>query len=397
MDFNESIFYADIRRAVRLHVFGAVRETFLLMFLFSYLLIPVYFFFSMNNILWIYLIFLAVFIGLCFYWRFRPALKKRDKITAQFSEIDRDALAQLEKRYDVMNPEFNTLFLFDGHIYFPDDMLLIPYSEIAEARAEFPRIKILHIFRVRVGVVLEIRCVNGKKYSIKIRNKQEFLEHHEKLLLRLDTESAAARNRVDYKELADKNAVIKNTESCNSAEVITKLCRKAFWLDTAKIAAADIIIMLAYWWLVSSCSFELGEARYKAFMTISAAVDAVIVIALIFRSHAKRDEMIIRSGKFPLADLEAIKQGRALFDTVFMLDSCLWFFCENIAVDYGAIANLSPVYHISNFALLEITLKNKKKRRVIIRKWFEFNAYREDFFNDLYDKINENNFKEVLK
>ena len=390
MEFNESIFYADMRRAVRLHVFSAVRETFLLMFLFSYLLIPVYFFFSMNNILWLYWIFLAVFIGLCFYWRFRPALKKRGRITAQFSEIDSDALAQLEKRYDVMSPEFNTLFLFDDYIYFPDDMLLIPYSEIAETSAEFPRIKLLHIFRVRVGASLEIRCVNGKKYSVNIRNKQDFLEHHKTFLMNLDTASASARNSIDYKELAGKN-----TDSGNSAEIIAKMCGKAFWFVTAKITAVDIIIMLAYWWFVSAFSFELGEAQYKAFMTISAAVDAVILIILIFRANIKRGEMISRTEKFSLTDLEAIKQGRALFDTVFMLDDCLWFFCENIAVDYGTIASLSTVYHISNFALLEIALKNKKKHRVIIKKWFEFNSYRKDFYKDIHEKINKNNFQEV--
>ena len=392
MDFKETIFYADMRRAVRLHVFKAVRETFLLIFLFSYLLIPVYFFFSMNNILWLYWIFLAVFIGLCFYWRFRPALKKRDKITAQFNEIDRDTLAQLEKKYDVMSPEFNTLFLFDDHIYFPDDMLLIPYSEIAEAAAEFPRVKFLKFFRVRVGASLVIRCVDGKKYSIKIRNKQEFLELHDRFLMRLDTASGAARNSIDYKELAGKN-----TDSGNSAEIITKMCRKAFWFVTAKITAVDIIIMLAYRWLTSTISLDIGEVRYKSFMAISIAIDAVILIILIFRANIKRGEMIVRTEKFSLTDLEVIKQGRALFDTVFMLDDCLWFFYENIAVDYGTIADLSAEYHISNYALLEITLKNKKKHRVIIRKWFEFNSYREDFFKDLHKKINKNNFQEVLK
>lgn len=397
MDFKESIFYADMRRAVRLHVFKAVRETFLLIFLFSYLLIPVYFFFSMNNILWIYWIFLAAFIGLCFYWRFRPALKKRDKITAQFSEFDSDILAQLEKKYDVMSPEFNTLFLFDDHIYFPDDMLFIPYSEIAEANAEFPRVKILHIFRVSVGAILKIRCINGKKYSINVRDKQEFRDYHTSFLSAVEEKSALARKDIDYKELADKNTVIKNNENCNSAEVITKMCRKAFWLDAAKIAAVNTIIMLAYRWLTSSFSLDIGEARYKSFMIISAAVDAVILIIFVFFANIKRGEMISRTEKFSLADIETIKQGRALFDTVFMLDDCLWFFCENIAVDYGTIANLSAVYHISNFALLEITLNNKKKRRVIIRKWFEFNSYQEDFFKDLHEKINKNNFQEVLK
>ena len=396
MEFNESIFYADMRRAVRLHVFSAVRETFLLMFLFSYLLIPVYFFFSMNNILWIYWIFLAVFIGLCFYWRFRPALKKRGKITAQFSEIDSDALAQLEKRYDVMSPEFNTLFLFDEYIYFPDDMLLIPYSEIADAQAEFPRVKLFHFFRVNTGAILHIRCVSGAKHSVRIRDSSGFRDYSARLLRLLDSASADARNDIDYKDLADKNAVLKVTQNCNRAEAIAKLCGKAFRFDIAKIIFADIIIVLAYWWLTNSLAFELGEAQYTSFMAVSAAIDAAAVIVMILRSGAKREKMIRRTEKFSLADLETIEHGRALFGTLFMLEDCLWFFWENVSVDYGDIADLSVSCHISNIALLEIGLKSKKTVRVLIRKWFEYEAYHDSFLNDLKGKIKENIFREVM-
>lgn len=396
MDFDESIFYADIRRAVRLHVFRAVCETFLLMLLFSYLLIPVYIFFHMNNILWIYWIFLAVFIGLCFYWRFCPALKKRDKITAQFSEFDRDALAQLEKKYDVMSPEFNTLFLFDDYIYFPDDMLLIPYSEIAVVQSEFPRIKLFRFFRVNTGALLNIRCVNGKKYSVKMRDGRGFRDYGERLLRLLDSAADDARSGIDYKALADKNAVLKITANCSRAEAIAKLCGKAFWFDIAKIAAVDIIIVLVYLWLTASLDFELGETRYTSFMTVSAAVDAVAVIVMILLAGAKRNKMISRTEKFSVADLEAIEQGHALFGTVFMLESCLWFFRENVSVNYADIADLSVSCHISNIALLEIGLKSKKTRRVLIMKWFEYMTYHDRFLNDLKKKIKENILQEVL-
>ncbi|MDE7303136.1 MAG: hypothetical protein K2N60_07460 [Oscillospiraceae bacterium] len=396
MEFNESRFYADVGRAIRLHILKSVVSTAFIAFLFSFPMVPVYFFFKMNNIPWVSHIIFAALIVLIFYKEMLRPLKKRDKIIGQFSSMDSDKLSAMDKKYDVMDPEFNTLFLFDEYIYFPDDMLLIPYSEIADAQAEFPRVRLFHFFRVNTGAILNIRCVSGAKHSVRIRDSSGFRDYSTRLLRLLDSASADARNDIDYKDLADKNAVLKVTQSCNRAEAIAKLCGKAFRFDIAKIIFADIIIILAYWWLTDSLAFELGEARYTSFMAVSAAIDAAAVIAMILRSGAKREKMIRRTEKFSVADLETIEQGRALFGTFFMLEDCLWFFWENVSVDYGDIADLSVSCHISNIALLEIGLKSKKTVRVLIRKWFEYMAYHDSFSNDLKEKIKENNFREVM-
>lgn len=395
MEFNESRFYADVGRAMRLHIIKAVGSTVFIAFLFSFPMMPVYIFFKMNNIPWISHIIFAALTALIFYKEMLRPLKKRDKIVGQFRGMDSEKLSAMDKKYDVMDPEFNTLFLFDGYIYFPDDMLLIPYSEIANAQAEFPRVKIFRLFRVNTGAILNIRCVNGTKYSVKIRDSSGFRDYGASLLRSLDTASTDAQKDIDYKDLADKNAVLKITANRSRGEAVSRLCGKAFRLDIVKIIFADIIIMLAYWWLTASLEFEFGETRYASFMAVSAAVDAVAVIVLILRAGAKREKMLHRTEKFSIADLETIEQGRALFGTFFMLDDCLWFFLENVSVDYGDIADMTVSCHISNLALLEISLKSKKTVRVLIRKWFEYMTYHESFLNDLKEKIKENIFQEV--
>ncbi|MDE6763041.1 MAG: hypothetical protein K2J73_05115 [Oscillospiraceae bacterium] len=386
MEFNESRFCADVGRAVRLYIFKSVGSTAFIAFLFSFPMLPVYIFFKMNGIIWVSHIIFAALTALIFYKEMRRPLKRKEKIMRQFCGMDGEKLSAMDKKYDVMAPEFNTLFLFDEYIYFPDDMLLIPYSEIADAQAEFPRIKLFRFFRVTTGAIMNIRCVNGTKYSVNIRDSSGFRDYGASFLQALETMSYAARRDIDYKDLADKNAVLKITANCSRGEAVSRLCGKAFRLDIAKIIFADIIIMLAYWWLTASLEFELGETRYASFMAVSAAVDAAAVIVLILRAGAKREKMLHRTEKFSITDLETIEQGRALFGTFFMLDDCLWFFLENVSVDYGDIADMTVSCYISNLALLEISLKSKKTVRVLIRKWFEYMTYHESFLNDLKNK-----------
>ncbi|MDE6596178.1 MAG: hypothetical protein K2K44_09220, partial [Oscillospiraceae bacterium] len=265
MDFYNSRFYADLKRAMRLHIFNVVITTILAAIMFFVLLFFIYAFFGFLNMQWLYWIIFAVFIALFVCKEMRPAFKKRNKIVSQFCGMNSGTLAAMDDRYDTMTAEFGTLFLFDEYIYFPDAMLLIPYSDIAKATAEFPRVKVMHFFRIGVGAVLKIRCMNGKKYSINIKHRKEFRDYHKSFLAALGETTAIAIKDIDYKELADKNIIAKITANCNRSEAVKKLCSKAFWLDAAKAAAADLVIMLAYWRLTSSFSFALGETRYKAF------------------------------------------------------------------------------------------------------------------------------------
>lgn len=396
MEFRESRFYADIGRAVRLYILRSAGSTAFIVFLFSFPMVPVYVFFKMNNIPWVSHIIFAALIALIFYREMLRPLKRKNRLTERFLKMDDESLAAMDKKYDVMEPEFNTLFLFDEYIYFPDEMLLIPYSDIAAAQSEFPRVKLFHFFHVTTGAILNIRCVDGTKYSVKIRDGRGFRDHGSRLLEALDTAADSARMNIDYKTLADKNAVLKITANLSRKDIAAKLCGKAFGLDIVKIIFADIIVILAYLWLTVSLDFELGETRYASFMVVSAAVDAAAVIALILRAGAKREKMLRRAESFSIADLETIEQGNAIFGSFFMLDNCLWFFWENVSVEYGDIAAMTVSCHIFNIALLEIGLKNKRTVRVLIRKWFEYLAYHESFLNDLKEKIKENNFQEVL-
>lgn len=394
MDFQETTFCADMRRAVRLHFFGAARDTLLITFLFSLLLLAIHAISSMNGIAWLFWIGFAAFVGICFYLHFRTALKKRDKLAARFAEIDGDALAAMEKKYEAMQPEFSTLFLLEEYIYFPDDMLLIPYSEIAAADADFPRIRLFRFFRVSIGASLKIICTDGRKYSVKIRDSGGFKEYHERFLRSLDGLSEAHRR--DFSDYSLQAADSANVGDCKSGEAAEKLCGKAFRFDIVKVFAADVIIVLFFLWLFSSMEFELGESGYKAFLAISAAVDAVAMTVIILLLSRKRENMVKRTDKFSPSDFEKIKRGQAMFGTVFMLDDCLWFFWENVSIDYTSIKSLSEEFHIFGAGLVRFELKRGGARRVWIRKWYEYKAYHSDFSAEIRKKISEKSIREVL-
>lgn len=181
-------------------------------------------------------------------------------------------------------------------------------------------------------------------------------------------------------------------------ETAASLCGKAFRKGTAKTVVFDIILMLVYL-MVTCFVIVFGKVCYAVFLVISAAVDAFIVMMLIRRLAAKRDDMITRAEKFSVSDFETIAQRMIVFGTFFMLDDCLWFFSENYALDYEEIEKMTSVYHSTNHipdgVRLDFRLKNKKVYRIWVKNWIDYKKYNESFLNDLNDKINKNNFQEV--
>ena len=131
--FYNSIFFADVRKGVRRYIIKSVLTTILTAALFFLVFFYVYSFLTFINMQWVYRLIFAVLTVLYACIKIRSGLKRRDKIIGQFCEMSSEELTAMEEKYDKASPEYMTLFLLDEYIYFPDEMLLIPYQEIEEA------------------------------------------------------------------------------------------------------------------------------------------------------------------------------------------------------------------------------------------------------------------------
>ncbi len=185
------------------------------------------------------------------------------------------------------------------------------------------------------------------------------------------------------------------------SETAAMLCGRAFRHKVLKTVGLDMGLFFAYW-VITCFVLILRKDWYAQFIAVSAAADIIIIlIVLLIRLSSKREEMMQRTDKFSAADFETVKQGRAMFGTFFMLEDCIWFFWENTALDYDSILNVDSAFHFSSGIpdgiRLEFRLKNGKKRRIYLKKWFEYKAYEKAFLNDLNEKISNNNSREVLK
>lgn len=397
--FYDSIFFADVRRAVRRHIIKTVWTTILTEALFFLIFFYVYYFFVLINMQWIYWLIFAALTALLFYIKIRPGLKKRDKIIRQFCAISNDELIAVEKKYDKASPEFMTLFLLDEYIYFPDEMLLIPYEEIEEAKADFPYIKFKHFIRINTGAFLKLKCSDGKKYSLKIRESQEYREYHDKFLSQLDKRREEHRQKVNDLKYASGSTVRKITSDRTPKEAITKLCEAAFRHCALKVLVYNIVILLGAYLFLNGIVIEFGEVFHKAFWAVSLSADVIVMIVLIFRFSARREEMLICTEKFSPEDVETIMKGRVFFGELFILDDCLWFVRQNAAVDYDDIDSIEPVYDSYNFFRilnnlhLNFCLKNKKAYKVRIKSVPEYKERYQSFIDELRKKPTKITFR----
>lgn len=397
MDFYESIFYADLRRAMRLHILKTAGITVIAGAVYFFFSVFIYLFLNFLNMQWIYWTFSAALVVLFVFREMHIGFKKRDKLIFQFSEMNGEKLAETEEKYYAMNPEFGTFFFLDEYVYFPDHMLLIPYDDVADVKSEFPSIKVMHI-PISLGAILKIRCVYGAKYSVRIRKSHEYREYHMTLASSIAARQKKHRQTVREYEPLDKS-VSETVSDLTFSETAAMLCGRAFRHKALKTVGLDMVLFFAYW-IITCFILILWEAWYAQFIAVSAAADIIILILLLIRLSSKREEMIQRTDKFSAADFEAVKQGHAMFGTFFMLEDCIWFFWENIALDYDSILNVTSKYHFSSSIpdgiRLEFRLKNGKKCRIYVKKWFEYKAYEKNFLNALNEKISKNNFQEVL-
>lgn len=398
MDFYDSIFYADLRRAMRLHILKTVKNSIVAAAAYFFLLIFIYLFFKFLNIQWVYWTFSSFLLAVFVYFQMRAGIKKRDKLIFQFKSMTEDELAYMDNKYDKMKPEFDTFFFFDDHIYFPDEMLFISYDDIEDIKAEFPSIKIKHI-PVDLGAILKIRCKSGAKYSIKIRDRKGFRDYH------MTIYSSIAERRGKHVQAVREykpfdSAVLKIAADRSSAEIASKLCELAFRHKALKFVFWDILLLFIYG-LAAFTYFTIAQDNnlFLPFIAVSAAVNVIFLISAIIRLSVKREKMTDRTDKFSKADFNVIKQGQAMFGTFFILDNCIWFYRENIAFDYSDIERASAacifLRRISDGVRLYIHLKSGKKCMIRIKNRFEYQAYEKKFLNDLNEKINNNNFREV--
>lgn len=398
MDFYDSIFYADLRRAMRLHILKTAGSTVIAAAVYFFFSVFIYVFLNFLNMQWIYWTFSAALVVLFICREMHIGFKKRDKLIFQFSEMNGEKLAETEEKYYAMNPEFDTFFFLDEYVYFPDHMLLIPYDDVADVKSEFPSIKVMHI-PISLGAILKIRCVYGAKYSVRIRKSHEFRDYHMTIASSIASRQKKHTQTVREYEPLDKS-ISENAADLTCSETAEMLCGRAFRHKILKTVGLDMGLFFAYW-VITCFVLILWEAWYAQFIAVSAAADIILLIVLLIRLSAKREEMIQRTDKFSAADFEAVKQGRAMFGTFFMLEDCIWFFWENTALDYDSILNVTSAYHFSSSIpdgiRLEFRLKSGKKCRIYVKKWFEYKAYEKTFLNDLNEKINKNNFQEVLK
>lgn len=398
MDFYDSTFYADTRRAMRLHILKTVRDSIVVAASYFFLLIFIYLFLNFLNIQWVYWTFSSVLLAAFVYFKMRMGIKKRDKLIFQFKSMTEDELTYMDNKYDKMEPEFDTLFFFDNYIYFPDEMLFIPYDDIADIKAEFPNIKVKHI-PVYLGALLKIRCKSGAKYSVKIKDSKSFRDYHMTIYSSISERKGKRAQAVKAYRPVDSD-VLKTAADHTSAEITSKLCGLAFRHKTLKIAAWDILIFSMYV-LAAFTYFTIVQKNdlFLPFIAVSAAADAIFLITAVIWLSAKREKMAVRTDKFSAADFNAIKQGQAMFGTFFMLDNCIWFFRENMSLDYSDIEKASAVRlflrRIPDGVRLDIHLKSGKKCRIRVKNWFEYQTYEEIFLTDLNEKLSKNNFQEV--
>lgn len=398
MDFYDSIFYADLRRAMRLHILKTAGITVIAAAVYFFFSVFIYLFLKFLNMQWIYWTFSAALAVLFVFREMHIGLKKRDKLVFQFSEMNGERLAEAEKKYYAMDPEFGTFFFLDEYIYFPDHMLLIPYDDVADVKSEFPSIKVMHI-PVSLGAILKIRCAYGAKYSVRIRKSREFRDYHMTLASSIASRQKKHTQTVGEYEPLDKS-VSETVSELTFSETAAMLCGRAFRHKVLKTVGLDMGLFFAYW-VITCFVLILRKDWYAQFIAVSAAADIIVLIMLLIRLSSKREEMLQRTDKFSAADFETVKQGRAMFGTFFMLEDCIWFFWENTALDYDSILNVDSAFHFSSGIpdgiRLEFRLKNGKKRRIYLKKWFEYKAYEKAFLNDLNEKISKNNSREVLK
>lgn len=398
MDFYDSIFYADLRRAMRLHILKTAGSAIIAAAVYFFFSVFIYLFLNFLNMQWIYWTFSAALLVLFVCREMHICFKKRDKLIFQFSEMNGERLAKTEERYYAMNPEFDTFFFLDEYVYFPDHMLLIPYDDVADVKSEFPSIEVMHI-PINLGAFLKIRCVYGAKYSIRIRKSHKYREYHMTLASSISSRRKKQTETVRIYEALDKS-VSEIAADLTYSETAAELCGRAFRHKALKTVGWDMVLFFAYW-VITCFVLILWEAWYAQLIAVSAAADIIVLIVLIIRLSAKREEMIQRTDKFSATDFETVKQGRAMFGTFFMLEDCIWFFWENTALDYDSILNVTSAFHFSSGIpdgiRLDFRLKNGKKCRIYVKKWFEYKAYEKNFLNDLNKKINKNNFQEVLK
>ncbi len=181
--FEDTRFFSDTKRAMRLHILKTLKTVTIAALLYPCFTLFLYIFFSFISMLWAYWVMTAILFALLIYREIRPALKKKVNLLGRFMEISSEELFTMDEKYSAMTPIFNTLFLFDKYIYFPDDMLLIPYTELNDIKEEFSEISLLsifyvfHFFRFKTGAALKIICTDGSKYRVKIRKFDEYRDY----------------------------------------------------------------------------------------------------------------------------------------------------------------------------------------------------------------------------
>lgn len=386
---------------MRRHIIKTICKTILTAVLFFLVFFYVYYFFVFINMQWVYWLIFSALTVLYSFMKMRTGLKRRDKIIGQFCEMSNEELTAFEEKYDQALPEYMTLFLLDDYIYFPDEMLLIPYQEIEEAKEYLPYIRYKHLIRINTGTFLKMKCSDGKKYSVRIRDEREYRENYSIFLSKLDERRKRHRQNVSDLKYASGNDVMKLTADSSPKEAITKLCEAAFRHCSLKVLIYDIVILFGAYLFLNGIVIELGETFYKAIWAISVSVSVIVPIVLIFRFSAKREDMLMRTEKFSPEDIKNIMNGRVFFGELFILDNCLWFIRKNVAVNYEDIDSVTPVYdrykfiRILNTLQLDFRLKSKKTYRIRVKSVYEYKERQQSFVNELKEKINKNIFQEV--
>ncbi len=95
-----------------------------------------------------------------------------DDFEKQFYDMTDEEYEYLLSRSRGFDMMYKTFYMLDGHIWIPDRLLMIPYSEIAEARTSVERSKGLIV----TGAGLYLLCRDNRRYNIRIKNFVLFSE-----------------------------------------------------------------------------------------------------------------------------------------------------------------------------------------------------------------------------
>ena len=171
------MFKNDINRALRKRIFSSIGYILLALLFVSYLLLSVAAFLYFVGYGWVTWIIVAAVIALFIYIETFSLNKYKAKMKKHLSQLSDETIAELERQYRKSEAEFSSFYMFDTHIYAPEQLIFVPYEIISDVKMDYRRhISVRHPLRSFKVANLVINCIDNSVYKINIKDIDDFRE-----------------------------------------------------------------------------------------------------------------------------------------------------------------------------------------------------------------------------